>query len=473
MYSKNIFLKIVAVLVYVSLSWSTASNADTLEKQVQELIRATGEDLNIGVYVENLDTKEVKLAIHPDRKFIPASNTKLFTAYAALDYLGKDFQFKTTILCDKNINKGKKSIDGNLYIKFSGDPTLSYAELESMIKALNISTIKGDVILDKTIFDDYTTSPGGFAWDDYPFCYAAPKSAIIINNNCSEAMMWPQKKESSIAELKLEESCALKVTNNVQTVRPRKETCPYKSKYLGDNHYELYGCMFNNEKPIRLNFAVPDNKLMAQRYIENILKTLNIHMNGQIKFAKASGKKVLHVHKSTKLETLLIPVMKDSMNLSSASLFNYMGYKHTGVQGSDEAGEEMMKVFLRKKGISQGVLLRDGSGESTYNLITPRSLVQLLHNAYASEKIRDIFIKALPVCNGEGTLKYRDVGNKHNKYIRAKTGNSSKVSSVSGYYLPEGNKARYVFAIMSNNHTLGYARIKQLEDQILRLVLEN
>lgn len=471
MHSKNILLKIIVLLVYISLSWS-ASTADNLKKKVQDLIYATGEDLNIGVYVENLDTKEVKLAIHPDRKFIPASNTKLFTAYAALDYLGKDFQFKTIVLCDKDINKDR-SIDGNLYIKFSGDPTLSYANLENMIKSLNISTIKGDVILDKTIFDEHTTSPGGFTWDDHPFCYAAPKSAIIINNNCSEATMLPHKQHSNIAELKIEDSWVLKITNNVQTVKPKKEECPYKSRYLGDNHYEVYGCMLLTEKPVRLNFSVPDNKLMARWYIEKILKTQNIKLLGEIKFAQASGKKILYVHKSTNLETLLIPVMQDSMNLASASLFNYMGHKHTGNQGSDEAGEKMMKMFLKNKGIDQAIRIRDGSGETNHNLVTPRSLVQLLHNVYASKKNRSMFIKALPVCGGEGTLKYRDVGRKHNQHIHAKTGSSSKVSSISGYYLPGGGKARYVFSIMSNNHTLGYQRIKELEDQILRLILEN
>lgn len=472
MNNQNIFLKIVIFLVYVSSSWTTASIADDLKKKVQDLIHATGEDLNIGIYVENLETKEVKLAIHPDRKFIPASNTKLFTAYAALDYLGKDFQFKTTILCDTEINKGR-SIEGNLYIKFSGDPTLSYAHLEGMIKSLNISTIKGDVILDKTIFDDYTTSPGGFTWDDHPFCYAAPKSAIIINNNCSEVMMWPHKQPSNIAELKVEDSGVLKITNNVQTVKPRKEECLYKSKYLGNNRYEVYGCMFDTEKPVRLNFAVPDNKLMVQGYLEKIFKTQNIKLIGKIKFAEASGKNILYVHKSTNLETLLIPVMQDSMNLASASLFNYMGHKHTGDQGSDEAGERMMKAFLKNKGIDQTIRIRDGSGETNYNLVTPRALVQLLHNIYTSKKNRDTFIKALPVCGGDGTLKYRDVGSKHNQHIHAKTGSSSRVSSISGYYLPEGKKAKYAFSIMANNHTLGYKRIKDLEDKILYLILSD
>jgi len=472
MNKKNIIFRIFLTIFCLSGFLTEAFSQDDLRKQVQDLISATDEDLNIGIYVENLDTKEVKLAIHQNRKFIPASATKLFTAYAALDYLGKDFQFQTMIISDGKI-QNNNSLNGNLYIKFSGDPMLSYKDLENMIKSLNIAIIKGDVILDKTIFDEHTTSPGGFAWDDSPFCYAAPKSAIIIDNNCGEATMSPHKKKSGVAEIEIASPCVLNITNNVDVVKPRKENAYCKSRYLGNNHYEVYGSMLHDTKqPIRLNFALPDNKLMAKNYIENILKDLNIKISGQIKFEKATGKNVLYVHKSPHLETFLIPIMHDSMNLASASLFNYMGYKYTGTQGSDESGEMMMKNFLRKKGI-ESAHIHDGSGESSYNLVTPKTLVQLLHSAYSSKKTRGPFLAVLPQCGTGGSLKYRNVDDKYNKDIYAKTGSFRNASALSGYYLPPDKKSQYAFAIMSNNHTLGHQRIKDLEDKILSLILNN
>lgn len=439
-----------------------------LEKRVQQLIEKTGEDLNVGIYVKNLNTGEIKFSSHHNRRFTPASTTKLFTSYASLENLGPEFQFKTIVFADKNPNKSKV-IDGNVYIKFSGDPLFSYKDLISLIAGIKTSVIKGDLIIDDSLFDERTTAPGGHTWDDTPFCYAAPNSAIIIDNNCSEAKMWPNKRSGNIANLKIDDPHILSIKNNVSTVRPRRSECPYKSKYTGKNTYEVFGCMFTNiKKPVRLNFALPDNRLMAKDYLTKALKDAGVRLDGSIQFMKAKQNKTLRIHRSPFLKDMLVPIMYYSMNSASASLFKYMGHKYTGKQGSDETGENMMKKFLRSKNIDASIY--DGAGSSRYNMISPKALVDLLSNAYHSKGIRKYFIESLPKYGGDGSLRYRSISNEHNNLVYAKTGSFKNTSSLAGYYL---NNDNYAFAIMINNHNLPYQKIKELEDNILDLVLSN
>jgi len=233
-------------LVYFSIvSFSAMGSVGLpLNQKIQELIKATGQDINVGIYFRNLDSKKDKYQFHKNRKFVPASTTKLFTAYAALHYLGADFQYQTNLIAEHPVSKAGV-LEGDLSIKFAGDPTFTYADLEHMLKESAISKIQGDFIIDANIFDDRTSSPGSFTWDDQPFCYAAPTSAVIIDNNCSEAKMWPSNSMGKKAELEIASPDILHIDNSVNTVRPTQTPCPYKSKYLKDNSYSVYGCCYN------------------------------------------------------------------------------------------------------------------------------------------------------------------------------------------------------------------------------------
>jgi serine-type D-Ala-D-Ala carboxypeptidase/endopeptidase (penicillin-binding protein 4) len=461
----NKFLFIIGLMLSQISLISTAEPQNVLSKEIQQLIDSTNEDLNIGIEFRNINSKKTIYSLHNNRKFIPASTTKLFTAYAALHHLNGDFQYKTKLLTDAS---------GNVYIKFSGDPTFTDQDLETILSHFKNKTIKGNIVIDGSIFDDKTSSRGGFTWDDTPFYYAAPTSAIIINDNCSQAQMFPNKRVHEKALLEIDKNQILHIENNVNTIKPSKKECPYKSRYLGENKYEVYGCMFNNmAKPVKLNFALPDNALMAKNYIETALHVLNIKLAGHV----ASGKtpqnaKILYEHKSTPLRDLLIPAMHSSHNLTFASLFKYIAHKHTGIQGSDEDCELAIHNILRSKGIDNNLRIKDGSGESKYNLISPKTMVSLLEDSYHSH-IRQDFINILPQYGAaKSTLRNRSILPNLSPYIYAKTGGLEGISSLVGYYLPpDDNKTAYAFAIMINNHTLPAYKAKELEDRILELLI--
>jgi D-alanyl-D-alanine carboxypeptidase/D-alanyl-D-alanine-endopeptidase (penicillin-binding protein 4) len=460
------------LLVYLAFCLPTWSNAEqNLNSQIETLIAEQG-DINVGILVQNLDNGKIIYERHPHRSFIPASVAKLYTTYGALKYLGPDYKFTTTLLAD-NHDVQDQILHSNLYLKFSGDPSLTKENLEtifSSLQQLQIKQIVGDIIIDSSLFDNHDSAVGGFTWDDQPFCYAAPKSAIVVNNNCAEGSVQPSQ-INSLVNITNKDTIALTINNNMKTASTDCN-CPFESKYLGNNQYELYGCMPKNWDPVKLNFALPDNHKMIEDYINIILKQKNIMLEGKIIPGVTSGTDILYTHQSPPLTTLLKLVLEDSNNVAAGNIFRTVGAKYTGQEASDKNGVAALYKVLDQNHVNREELaLYDGAGESRHNLVSPFDLISLLDHIYQNKILHTHLKELLPICGIEGTVKNRTFKKIKSEYIFAKTGSLTHVSALAGYYLPPNNP-QYAFVIMTNNFLSNRAKIKDLEGNLLDILLK-
>ena len=88
-----------------------------------------------------------------DEPFIPASTTKITTALAALEILGSDFRFATTLLATGTIGDG--TLLGGLYLRGGGDPTLSSDDLRTLVGELRragVSRVAGGFFFDESLY---------------------------------------------------------------------------------------------------------------------------------------------------------------------------------------------------------------------------------------------------------------------------------------------------------------------------------
>ena len=115
---------------------------------------------SLGIKVVSLSTGETLYALNSGGLFMPASNEKLFTSATTLVDLGKEFRFRTTVSVDRNTSR--------LFIKGSGDPLLTTADLDSLARVISTTvatdspwTLTGDV----SYFDDIPWGKG-WMWDD-------------------------------------------------------------------------------------------------------------------------------------------------------------------------------------------------------------------------------------------------------------------------------------------------------------------
>src|SRR5699024_4244179 len=132
----------------------------------------------IGMNIRSSDNGQVIYDHNGKTRMNPASNMKILTAVSALETLGEDYTFTTEILTDGQIDE--KTLNGNLYIKGKGDPTLLPSDFESFAKKVKeegIHTITGDVIGDDTWYDDERLS-ADIIWSDEDYYYASQISAL-------------------------------------------------------------------------------------------------------------------------------------------------------------------------------------------------------------------------------------------------------------------------------------------------------
>lgn len=141
----------------------------------------------VGLEIRSL-SGEVRYARNAQRLFTPASVLKLATSYAALRRLGSDARFRTELLSTGPVSDGQ--LRGPLWIKGYGDPSLRTSDLPAFVAALQANGLKqisGDLIADATLFEG-PRYPSGWMWDDLERAFAAPASALSLDENAMERL---------------------------------------------------------------------------------------------------------------------------------------------------------------------------------------------------------------------------------------------------------------------------------------------
>ena len=117
----------------------------------------------VGLWVHPSGQTEPSLIHQEQHPFNPASVMKLVTTLAALDRLGPAHTFQTEVLVDGPIQNGV--LDGSLYIRGGGDPTLTTERASALLRALRargLQTVRGDLILDDQYYALSLPNPAEF-----------------------------------------------------------------------------------------------------------------------------------------------------------------------------------------------------------------------------------------------------------------------------------------------------------------------
>lgn len=445
------------------------NGAQNLVNAINQSIRNVDPNLNIGVAIKSMKYGDTLYTYNDNRPFVPASILKIFTAEAALLYLGSDYKFSTSFYTDaRGLDNG--ILYGNLYLVHSGDPTLTYTDivgLMSALKAQGINRVDGNVYVDTTAYDEAIYGPG-WIWNDKRFCYAAPISASIINHNCLSFSIKPGKDSGHPANVDSGSRVYFSgIQNSVVTKATRAKSCYIHLAYNADSTISISGCMPKGRYTQGVSTVV--NNIVE--YNKSLLRTLfrrsGIQVNGT--FASGAAPKNLPVvvsHQSKPLYSLITDMLKKSDNIIAGSLFKKLGETYSKQPGSWENGSvAVSQVLSQKAGVSVANLnVVDGSGLSRYNQVTPHQMLQVLDFAYHNNATNYEFISGLPVAGVDGTLKHR-LQNISWK-VRAKTGTMSGVNSLAGYVMTR-DKEPLAFVIIVNGHLGMGWKYKELEDKIV------
>ena len=140
---------------------------------------------------------------------------------------------------------------------------------------------------------------------------------------------------------------------------------------------------------------------MIKAYLQQIMKELGIAYKGKVIVTDqnylTSKAKILYTHTSPPFKDFINEALKNSCNLTSGALLKHVAALMTKQEGSDEIGAQILTEFLEKKGINaRQFKIKDGSGESRYNLISPKTMTAILESIYADKNFSELIIDAMP-----------------------------------------------------------------------------
>jgi serine-type D-Ala-D-Ala carboxypeptidase/endopeptidase (penicillin-binding protein 4) len=446
-----------------------------------------------GVLVADATTGQTLYALHADRYFIPASNAKLFTAALALATLGPAYRFRTTLETAGGMDATGR-LDGDLVLVGRGDPDLSnrvfpylkkeefegppekaLAELADAAVARGIREIRGDIVTDASYFTDEPYPPG-WTLDDLVARYGAAVGAIAVNDNSLDVELDPGAAAGLPASLTVEPwPDSYQFINGVTTGARDSEAKLSVRRDPGSREVILEGVLPLDSRAEEVHVGVDHPAQYAAELLKRLLVERGVRVDGvararHIPPPSGTRRTVLAEHLSPPLFEEIRFLLKTSQNLHAEMLLRAAARVATG-EGSTEAGLKLEQRFLAGIGVPpEQAQLKDGSGLSRYDLVTPEAVVALLRGA-AKESWGGVFRDALPVAGEDGTLADRMKDTPARGRIAAKTGSLDHVHALSGYATTLSGLP-VVFAIFGNNEPARGPEASQALDAIATAMVE-
>jgi D-alanyl-D-alanine carboxypeptidase/D-alanyl-D-alanine-endopeptidase (penicillin-binding protein 4) len=474
----------------MSATYPTATAAARFAERAEQLVQTAPVDKGEwGLLVVDAATGETLYQKNADKYFVPASNMKLLTTAMALDKLGPDYRFRTTVETNGTLGPDGK-LTGDLILVGRGDPNLSnrkypfeakeefagppekvLAELADAVAGRGVREISGDIVGDDSYFPR-ERYPDGWEIDDMVWEYGAAISALVVDDNTATLLLTPGQKmgDAVIAEMQphIEEFV---VKNQVVTVGPKEKPDLRLTREPGSSLVVVSGVLPAKADPKKLVLAIQEPALHAATLLARLLAERGIQHEGKIRAQHEPDpvletRSVLAEHWSIRLGDTVKLVNKISQNLHTEVLLRTAA-RQDGPWSDPEDLLKFPETFYEKAGIApDDVVQTDGSGLSRHDMVTPRAFVALL--AYAQKQSWfPAFYASLPVAGVDGTLNERMKDAGVAGRIHAKTGSVAHVRTLSGYAETPGGR-RLIFSFLSNNQ---YGKAHEVHDAIDELCL--
>ncbi len=376
-----------------------------------------------GVLIVDAASGDTLYAHNAGKLFMPASNQKLLTGATALAQLGADYRFVTTFAATGPVDAGV--LAGDLVIVPSGDPTFAdhfwagdhrnaFRAMADSLAARGIRHISGGMVRGATPFPD---QPCGFGWelDDLTEDYGACVQDLFVNEGFRRV---PRRRTP---------------TDTATT-----------TEAIADPRGAFFGAL---------------RAAMGER---------GISMAGAADTARVAGRdaiNALFAMQSPPLPAMLTRMMKPSQNQVAEILFKTVARERAGVGRADSARRVMERQLIAWGIDSTEFAVRDGSGMSRHDFVTPRLLIRVLDTMRRAPTF-DIWYASLPIAGVDGSLASRMRGTPAQGNVHAKTGTVDKARTLSGYVTTADGRLVLV-SMLCNNYSVPNRDVDRVQDAIL------
>jgi serine-type D-Ala-D-Ala carboxypeptidase/endopeptidase (penicillin-binding protein 4) len=442
------FLYLILLLYSTAQAAALPPAVTTALKQAQIPLQHTG------IVVWDADRTAPYIGINSRRSFNPASTMKLVTSYAALNLLGPAYTWPTDISTNGKLHDG--ILDGNLYLKGYGDPSLNIERfwlLVHQLRQLGLKQINGDLIIDQSRFQLDPIED----FDDHPHhAYNAHPAALMVNFNSATINTAIHGSEIRLTAEPLPSNARVINRLTLDNTAPCSE---WRDQIHSAWQADTRQLSISGTYPAACGdktFAVTLGD--ASELIAGLFTTLWKNEGGLFNGKWHTGNtpddaQLLMTYTSPPLVQAIYDLNKFSNNIMARNLFLSLSQADTA---STAKSVDIVTDWLRRQHLDfPELVLENGAGLSRIEHIAPVSMARLLRSAYHSPVYPEL-ASALPIVAVDGTMKKRGKDDLVAAHAHIKTGTLDNVKTMAGYVTTQaGHQVVVVFFINDPHAALG------------------
>ena len=476
-----------AALLAASISAASPALGQSLQERVEARLAQAGPGPRFGLVVADADGREL-VAVNPDERFIPASNTKLLTTAAAFATLGAldqpDAAGGAAVRLEQNGGGSPDVVlvgNGDARLSSTGDCVANC--LAALADAVAVRTKRvGDIVGDDSLFPDQRWSPG-MSWNNISSPYGTGISALSVDDNELLLRVAPGRAGKPP---RVELLPYYQVDNRAQTVAGGKTSLSV-DRMPATKIVRLSGTIAAGAEAEQLRLGIDDPAHFAAWRLKALLEARGVKVAGEVGVRhrpagplddpkRRNGAAPPQLPRQEPLAKLTPPPLLDDIgviNKVSQNLHSELMLRRLGLlagTGSIEDGVAAVHGMMERAGVPRaGWDISDGSGMSTYNRLAPRSVVTLLRWV-AGQPWGSQWRDTLPVAGVDGTLARRFRDTPLQGRLFAKTGSLNATNALSGYLIAKSGRT-LTFSAYANDVPEGVAATKTM-DEALALIAE-
>ena len=444
---------------------SSDITARSLEDDVNAILAVAPEGTRFGLVVQRTNGQEI-LAIAPEQRFIPASNTKIYTTLAAYRLLPElQETAEGTGVRLEPVRGGMVDV----VLEGRGEATLSSAsDCEVQCLAVLADAIAARTKQVRNVTGDATWYPderwsAGMSWNNIPFRYGTAASALIVDDNELVLSIAPG---SIGAPVRVETDGYYRIENRTRTVEGDANTIDIR-RFPGSETLVVDGTLGADVDVTTFRLGVDDPAHRAAWRLARMLEERGVTISGTIDtryrplrpsddpvnrgstpLVQAPREEMFAQLRPERIDADIVTINKVSQNLHAELMLRRVG-KLEG-SGSMADAQSALEAMMAAAGLPRdGFVLADGSGMSSYNRLSPRTTARLLNWA-AAQSWGAAWRESLPVGGTDGTLSRRFGETPLAGRIFAKTGSLNASRALSGYMTAASGET-LVFSAFAND----------------------
>jgi D-alanyl-D-alanine carboxypeptidase/D-alanyl-D-alanine-endopeptidase (penicillin-binding protein 4) len=439
--------------------------------ELEELTRWTqAQGAKLTGYVCDAFSGRVLASSFEHQPLNPASNQKLLTAAVALERLGPDHRFSTSL-------HGRANGDAlsELVLRGDGDPELSLDDLAHLVRELRgqgFTRIAGDLLVDQSAFDRAWDPPAYAQQPNEWATYRAPVSAVAVDGNTVTLHVAPGALGEPARVWVSPEGLAA-VRGSVTTGPQGRAQDVRLSVRARPAALELSigGSVPVNQGPLAFGRRIAEPELAPGHALLALLREQQIAFTGNVKSGGAGVRAERASLRSRTLAQVLHALGKHSDNFVAEMLLKAVAAKASGAAGSSADGATVIEEYLSRIGAFRvGTRIQNGSGLYDANRVSAFTLAKALSAVAADPRLFPELAACLSVGGLDGTLSQRFRAFRGARTIRAKTGTLASVTALSGYVLRVAPNGPIAFSLVLNDVASKVAEGRQRIDRVVEAV---